>query len=202
MKKLIFTVTTILILTLIISVIPTESEAQIYDDTVRLHILARSDSDEDQKTKLEIRDRLLKKYGNILASYKTVNEANAALADLVDEINSDIDAWLVELGCDYTAEVVIGEEWYDTREYEGFTLPKGVYSSLRVILGGGEGKNWWCVMFPPMCLDVALENAPPDDGAISYTEAETRLITKDGYFIKFKLLELASEMVEKLSRKG
>ena len=136
MKGFILTVTMILMLTMIIAVIPTESEADIYGDTVRLHILARSDTEEDQSVKLEIRDRLLAKYGSALSEYNSHDEAREALEGKTQEIKRNVDLWLGELGCDYTAEVVIDKEWYDTRKYEDFTLPSGVYTSLRILLGG------------------------------------------------------------------
>ena len=101
-----------------------------------------------------------------------------------------------ERGYDYGCEVEIGVEWYDTREYEDFTLPKGYYTSLRVMLGEAEGKNWWCVMYPPLCLDIATEDAP-DDGALGYSKEEYALITNDGYNVKFKVLEVFSEAFSK-----
>ena len=198
MKGFIMTVTMLLILTMIIAVIPTESEADIYADTVRLHILARSDSEEDQAVKLEIRDRLLEKYGSSLSEYNSPDEARESLEGRTEEIKRDVNLWLGELGCDYTAEVVIDKEWYDTRKYDGFTLPAGEYTSLRILLGDGEGKNWWCVMFPPLCLDVASDKGTSNG---NYTEAENKLITEGEYKIKFKILELASGTVKNFSEK-
>lgn len=187
----------VLTLTLIIAVIPTESEAEIYSDTVRLHILARSDTDEDQRVKLVIRDKLLSEYGERLGDYKNALEASAALEKLLPEIESYVNLWLSDLGCDYTCEVSLSKEWYGTRDYGDFTLPSGEYTSLRVMLGDAEGQNWWCVMFPPLCLDAAS-----DGGSEKYTDSEEKLISGGGYKIKFKLLELASSTVKKLFGKG
>lgn len=198
MKSFIGTVAMILAFTLIIAVIPTETEARIYDDTVRLHILARSDSDDDQRVKLEIRDRILEKYSHTLSKYTSAEDARGDLEEKCEEIRVSVDEWLRELGCDYTAEVVINKEWYDTRVYEDFTLPKGEYVSLRIMLGGGEGENWWCVMFPPMCLGASV-----DGGETSYSDSEVKLIKNSGsYKVKFKLLELASSAIKKLFGKG
>ena len=91
----------------------------------------------------------------------------------------------------------MSEEWYDTRVYEGFALPEGIYSSLRVIIGDGAGKNWWCVMYPPLCTSLAVEKAPSDDGIINYTKEELSLIEGKGYNIKFKGLELLSKLFSK-----
>lgn len=199
MKSLPLFCTMMLIVTLLIAALPTEAEAKIYGDTVRLHILAESDSDTDQALKLELRDRILEKYGKTLNSVKSKSEAETNLSRLLPEIKSDAEKWIRECGFSYGVTVTFGEEWYDTREYEHFTLPAGIYTSLRVIIGSGEGKNWWCVMYPPLCIDIASESAPPDDAVIDYTDEEINLITEDGYRVKFKLLEIISALFRKNS---
>ena len=200
--KLIRNIVILLIATLGIAILPTESEAEIYEDTLRLHILAASDSEEDQRIKHNVRDALLKEYSEILSAYGNVEDAKSAVKEMLPEIENFVNRFLASEGVTDTAVVTLTEEWYDTREYEGFTLPRGRYTSLRVIIGGGGGKNWWCVMFPPMCLDIATESAPIDDAAIGYTDEELRLINKGEYSVKFKLLELVSDAVAKLSKKG
>lgn len=202
MKKaidLLFNTLLILSLTLILAVIPTDRDAEIYGDTLRLHILANSDSTADQRLKYEIRDRLLAKYGEKLKESESIEDAKAEAQGLKCEIEKDVNAWILELGESYHSAVEIGVEWYDTREYKDFTLPRGYYTSLRVMLGNAEGQNWWCVMYPPMCLDVATEEAPADDAVIGYTKEELLLITDDGYNVKFKLLELLSDAFSKNS---
>ena len=79
-----------------------------------------------------------------------------------------------------------------TRNYESFSLPKGYYTSLKIVIGRGEGKNWWCVMFPPLCLDMATESAPADDAVKKYSSEEFILVSKNGYNAKFKVLEIIS----------
>ena len=182
---------------LVVAIMPTEKEAAIYTDTVRLHILASSDSESDQALKYEIRDRLLSKYGAQLRGAENPDEAKESVARLTKAIEDDVMAWLSEYGCEYGCEVTVGCEWYDTREYDNFTLPKGYYTSLRVMLGEAEGKNWWCVMYPPLCLDIACEDAPWDDAVIGYTKEEYALISEDGYNVKFKILELFSDAFSK-----
>lgn len=183
-----------LIATLLIAALPTEAEAKIYEDTVRLHILAESDSDSDQALKICLRDRILEKYGTKLASAENKGEAERLARELLCEIERDSETWIRELGYSYGVEVTLSEEWYETREYEDFTLPAGVYTSLRVIIGEGAGKNWWCVMYPPLCIDIATEDAPCDDALIDYTDEEIGLITEDGYIVKFKILEIISSL--------
>ncbi len=176
----------VLVVTLIFTAIPTECEAAIYEDTIRLHILAQSDSEVDQSTKLAVRDRVLEKYGALLSSAVSIDEADRIVREYKAGIKRDVDDWLFELGENYTAEVDIGREWYDTREYDGFSLPSGYYISLRIILGEGEGQNWWCVMYPPLCLDIATSRVD------EYTKEEANLIGGK-YIIKFKILEILSK---------
>ena len=182
---------------LVIASIPTEKDAAIYKDTLRLHILANSDTDKDQALKIEIRDRILQKYGKDLRDADSMDEAEVKTRELTSQIQSDVNEWIHEAGEDYECEVTVGVEWYDTRKYEDFTLPKGYYTSVKVMLGEAEGKNWWCVMYPPLCLDIACEDAEADDAILGYTKEEYSLITDTGYNIKFKLLEVFSEAFSK-----
>ena len=200
MKKtsnFLITVIFLLAATLAVAILPTEQDAAIYEDTLRLHILANSDNADDQDLKYGIRDKLLSKYGKQLGSSNNPEDAKYNINALIPEIERDVDRWIEDAGYDYKSEVTLGVEWYDTREYDGFTLPKGYYTSLQVMLGEAEGKNWWCVMYPPLCLDIATEDAPRDDAVIGYTKEEYSLITDQGYNVKFKLLEVLSEAFSK-----
>ncbi|MBR3680408.1 MAG: stage II sporulation protein R [Clostridia bacterium] len=177
----------LLAMTLVIALIPTEAEAAIYTDTVRLHIRARSDSEEDQRVKLEIRDKVLDNF-SVNPTPCNKNEAVSLISASVEDIRLSVDGWLSELGCDYGCEVRLTEEWFETRDYGEFSLPAGKYTSLVIELGGGEGENWWCVMFPPMCREVAT------GAAVSYTKEESALVYGGKYAVKFKLLELVAEL--------
>ena len=190
---------TMLIVTMVIGVLPTDAEGEIYDDTLRLHILANSDTSEDQALKLEIRDRILRKYGALLKIGNSIAEAKESVELLLPEIESDAKLWISELGYDYDVNATLSVEWYETREYESFTLPAGYYSSLRIIIGEGAGQNWWCVMYPPLCMEMASESAPPDDGVIDYSKEEIELITAGKYQVKFKILEELSRTFAKSS---
>ena len=189
-----FLATSALILTLVllVAVLPTEREGAIYEDTLRLHILANSDGTADQNLKLEIRDRLLEKYGEELKGLGCRDEAVARLAHVMTDMERDVDGWIAEAGYDYESSISIDTEWYERREYGDLALPEGYYTSLKVELGEARGQNWWCVMYPPLCLDIATESAPADDALADYTKEEIALIGKGRYTLKFKLLELAS----------
>ncbi len=197
MKKLILPLLSLLAATLIAAALPTDAEAKIYDDTLRLHILAASDSDEDQALKLRVRDRLLAEFGGELSSARGIEEAEAHLRTLLPEVERIAREELRAHGCDHAVTATISTEWYDTRDYEGFSLPRGYYTSLRVIIGEGEGHNWWCVMYPPLCTELATERAPADDGVVDYTREELTLIHGRGYRVKFKVLEIVSDAFAK-----
>lgn len=187
--KFLSAVLIILCVTLVAAVIPTDAEAAIYEDTVRLHIRARSDSETDQAVKLTIRDKILEKYA-YTPTPCSKNEAEAMIYARLSEIEDDVNLWLEELGCEYGCEVRLTEEWFETRDYGEYSLPAGMYSSLIIELGGGEGQNWWCVMYPPMCHEVAIGKS------VAYTGEETRLIYGGRYAVKFKLLELAASLAK------
>ena len=195
MKKILLPLCSILLSVFALCLIPTEAEAQIYEDTVRLHILADSDSESDQEIKLAVRDALLLTYGQALSLCNEENR-DAFFYDKLDEIQEFVDGELARLGAPYSCTVSYGEEWYDTRAYEGFTLPKGVYTSLQIKLGCAAGRNWWCVMYPPLCLDLATD-APSDDAILGYEKQEIALIQGGRYQIKFKALELFSSFFKK-----
>ena len=199
MKKnnLLFSVLTILFAVIIIAVVPTDAEGAVYEDTVRLHILANSDSDEDQALKIRIRDAILTEFSDKLSDIESTDEARLTLMALLPEIEEFARKKIEEEGYSYGVSATLGEEWYETREYEDFTLPAGYYSSLRIIIGNGDGKNWWCVMYPPLCLDMATEAAPSDDGIIDYSKEEVSLIKNGKYQIKFKILEDLSRVFAK-----
>lgn len=199
MKELMKSAMILLFTALLISVVPTDAEAKIYDDTLRLHILANSDSEEDQALKIEIRNLLLKNYGDKLKSSESTYDAIKNAQSLILDMERDTERWIKGLGYDYSVKITLTEEWYDTREYESYTLPRGIYASLQVIIGEGEGKNWWCVMYPPMCLELALESAPKDNATINYSKEEINLINDKKYNVKFKILELLSDAFSKNS---
>ena len=193
MKKFVTGILSILTAMLIVAALPTEAEAEIYSDTLRLHILAASDSDEDQALKLAVRDKILTEYSEELSGVAALEDARATLEARLPDIIATAQDVVIARGYDYTVTASLGEEWYDTRDYGELSLPRGVYTSLIIRIGEGEGRNWWCVMYPPMCLDLATD-APSDDWTSGYTGEELSLISGK-YRVKFKLLELISEFI-------
>ena len=168
-----------------------EEERQIYDLALRLHIPANSDSEEDQAVKLKVRNAVLEVLDEPLRNCQTRDKAAQIVQSLTDVISLTANNVLYANGMDYTASVSLGEEYYPTRDYEGISLPAGKYLSLKIELGKAEGKNWWCVLFPQVCVGCAR---PAEAMAqVGFTPNQIKLLTEQedgGYTVKFKLLEI------------
>lgn len=165
------------------------------DRLIRLHVVAASDSAADQATKLEVRDGVLALLGPSLDGAADAHEASAIIEEMIPQISETA----MRISGEEQVSVTLDAESYPTRQYDGFALPAGTYESLRVTLGGGEGHNWWCVVFPPLCLDAAQVSAGEAVGGL--TEDDLRLITETdgGFELRFRLLELWGELRERLS---
>lgn len=196
MKKIVVYAIGLLLCALFLAVMPTGGEEGIYRSVVRLHVLANSDTEADQARKLAVRDAILTTYGDRLDCQNRA-EAEAHITALLSDIRTTAEETLASEGCTDTVEVYFSEERYPTRNYGELHFPAGVYPSLRVVIGEGKGQNWWCVLFPPLCLDAAVGEVapPPEEAPVGLTEAEWQLISGDGrYEIRFRVLELLSEL--------
>ena len=199
MKKITWYTFVLLVFSLIVSVLPVRGEEGIYNDVIRLHVIAASDSREDQDLKLAVRDAILMAYSPILSEAEGVSEADGRVSALCHKIEETAERTVREAGYSYTVKVEYGVEEYPTREYGDYRFPAGEYRSLRVVIGEGEGQNWWCVLFPPLCLDMATDTRPYDDAiSVGLSPEEHAIIMGDpdegGYRIKFKTLELLEGM--------
>lgn len=179
------------------SVLPIHGEDAVYDGTIRLHVLANSDSDADQSVKLSVRDAVLSAVDELLRDARSRDEAAAILTENSDMLRDCAAERLRSLGYPDTVAVRFGAERYPTRVYDGFTLPAGTYTSLRVEIGEAAGRNWWCILFPSVCSRFARggesEDAIAGDFvAAGFTPEEYRLITENDrmpYKMRFWLLE-------------
>ena len=178
----------------LITCFPIRGEEKIYDSMIRLHVLAESDSDEDQARKLRVRDAVLDVLAERMEEAHSYEDAAAAVSSMLGEIE-EAARRTVQGECTVRAE--LGRERYPVRVYENYTLPAGEYTSLRVILGEGEGKNWWCVLFPQLCTAQASESAFYEDFiAAGFTPEQYRLIKNESgvqYKIRFRLLEILAQ---------
>ena len=173
--------------------------SQVREDVLRLHVIANSDSEEDQNIKLLVRDRLLEvgascfeNAANRQQAVKRVQQSNEVLTNAANRV-------LRNHGMDYTATVTVKEEYFETRTYEGITLPAGRYLAVCAVLGEGDGKNWWCVMFPPLCLPAVT--ATEEEYALFDEENGIVLAAEDGYEIRFKIVELFEKWKQKIKEK-
>lgn len=160
---------------------------------VRLHVIAVSDEEGEQALKLRVRDAVLRYLEPELEDLRDAQEAHARLESLLPEIR----AAALEAAEGRSVTVTLGRERYPTRRYETFALPAGSYDSLRVVLGEGKGQNWWCVVFPPLCLSAS--GAERMQSAMS-AEEYAIVCGEDGYELRFRLLELWGELLARLDR--
>lgn len=163
---------------------------QLSERVVRLHVLANSDGEEDQALKLVVRDRVLARATELLTRAKNRTEAEALLRTALPELEELAVRELRAKGCGYPVRAELTDTEFPTRAYDGFTLPAGEYLALRVVIGRGEGRNWWCVVFPPLCT-AASADVPAAALAAGLTEEQVSLITEEdrGYVLKFKAVE-------------
>ena len=174
------------------------TQDELADKVVRLHVLANSDSEEDQALKLRVRDAVLEQATAILEQSADRREAESRLRGQLLELERIAAAEITAEGYDYPVTVELENTVFPTKEYDGFTLPAGEYLALRVIIGEGQGQNWWCVVFPPLCT-AASADVPASALAAGFSEEEVRLITEEnqGYVLKFKALEWWETLKEK-----
>ena len=155
---------------------------EIRSETLRLHIIANSDSEEDQQLKLKIRDAVLEATGELFAEVSGKTEAVAAAEYSSDDIKAIAKEIIASEGFDYEVQVEVTEMWFETRSYEGFTLPAGDYDAVRIIIGEGEGKNWWCVMYPALCI-------PGAEKPLEKYGDNADFVSGNGFEIRFAVIE-------------
>ncbi len=168
----------------------------IREKVLRLHVIAASDTVTDQSIKYAVRDEILRDGESLFHGSETVLQAEEKIGASLDLLQKSAENTLKKLGCDYPVNVVLGRTYFPTRQYESITLPAGYYNAVRVIIGEGKGKNWWCVMFPPMCLPAAAKDSPDLDDLLS--EKDEQIVTGgEKYEIKFWFVEKYYELKEK-----
>ena len=161
-------------------------QQQLAQKLIRLHVVANSDTAEDQRVKLLVRDAVLR------ATAEEETDPEEALQNGLPAIEQAANETLNRLGSGDTAKVSLRRELFPTRDYETFRLPAGVYRTLRVTIGTGEGHNWWCVVFPALCLPANAEDFEAVCEAAGFTDGEISALTEDSgeIEVEFKTLEL------------
>ena len=167
------------------------TQRALAEKTVRLHVVANSDREEDQAQKLRVRDAVLQAASQWTAGCTTAEEARLAMQDGLPEIKAAAERVLRAEGSTYSVRVSLQSECFETRRYETFTLPAGEYPSLRVVIGAGAGHNWWCVVFPSLCMAATSEDLHRAAAAGGFDDGESALVTggEEEYVLRFKTLE-------------
>ena len=196
MKKLLLSVFAALVaLTIYLGIGLAIDAKEIYEGTIRLHIIAESDSEADQAMKLKVRDALVAELAEWTAAAANKSESQAILEGHLNEIEAIAEAVLEQEGYFTDVQAVITEEYYSTREYDGVRLPAGRYTSLQVKIGKAEGKNWWCVLFPNLSTSsVKAEKAMVETG---FSKNQIRLLTDEEsprYTLRFRIIESLSKL--------
>ena len=179
-----------------------KSQSDLADQVIRLHVLANSDSEADQALKLQVRDRVLEVAESYFQPGATREETEAILRDHLADLAASGAETVWAAGYDYPVTASLEENyWFPTKEYEDFALPAGEYTALRVVIGEGDGRNWWCVVFPPLCLCSVSEPAAQTALQAGLSQDQVSLITgeDEGYVVKFRAMELWEDFQHWLS---
>ena len=183
MKKIAFLLAICLLLSAILVTVRDRNTLQ--SNILRLHVVANSDSDSDQAIKLQVRDAVLAVIQSDMENIENLNDAKKYICEKLPELEQTANEVLIAAGSADRATVTLASEEFPTRYYDTFTLPAGVYESLRIRIGKAEGRNWWCVVFPNLCLGAVTA----EESGFSQDLTET-LTGEGGYELRFFLLDL------------
>ena len=173
------------------------TQRDLADRVVRLHVLANSDSEEDQALKLLVRDAVLERATALLERTESRAEAETLLRESLPELETIGEETVRANGYSYDVAAELEDTSFPTKDYDGFSLPAGEYLALRILIGAGAGQNWWCVVFPPLCT-AASADVPETALAAGLTEDQVSLMTEEdsGYVLKFKAVEWWEQLRE------
>lgn len=195
MKLLIKSACVAFVLTVIYSMIPFQAEcADISEEVFRLHILANSDSDEDQNLKLKVRDKVLEYTESLFEEANSKEEAETVISDNLQSISNTAYREVLDNGYDYAVKAEITNMYFTTRYYENYTLPSGMYDALRITIGEGEGHNWWCVMYPSIC--ISTEKEQDEKAKEVFDEQQYEIVKNEQFQYKFKIVEFFEKICE------
>lgn len=187
-------------LTLTAGVWSSASASALAGQVLRLHVVANSDTQADQALKLQVRDAVLEQADLLLEGVSDRGEAEAILSQQLQALAETGAAVVAGAGYDYPVTVSLEDCWFPTKVYDGFSLPAGTYRALRIVIGEGGGQNWWCVVFPPLCLASVTEEVASTAAQAGLSEDQVSLITGQdgGYVLKFKFMEWWDSLIHTL----
>ena len=165
------------------------------DELIRLHVVANSDSDEDQELKLQVRDAITASLRQGLADIRDTEQAKQYLQENLPKLQELANKTLDAAGSAQRAVVTLCKEGFPTRQYDTFSLPAGVYEALRVTIGDGSGKNWWCVVFPSLCIPQTSQGFSDTAAGVGFPESLSGALTGEkNYQVRFFLLDKLGEL--------
>lgn len=168
---------------------------KLIDDVIRIHILANSNSKEDQILKYQVKDNISSKIFELLSGAKTKENARNIILNNLDYISEISKNVIIDNGYCYDADVSLTKSYFLTRRYDDFVLPAGKYDALKVVIGEGRGKNWWCVAFPPMCSPI-YNNKSDDEEILGYDQLK---MIENPCEYKFAIVELITNIKKMIS---
>ena len=188
MKLLLKAFTVATILTILYTMIPFSAEcSSVSNEVFRLHILANSDSDCDQNLKLKVRDAVLDYTKNIYKNADSITNAEKLTDENLQKIADKAKKVVEKNGYNYSVKAQIKEMYFDTRYYGSITMPSGKYKALRITIGKGEGHNWWCVMYPCVCVGASTNYNSLKENT---TDKEYSIMVNGDYKYQFKIVEI------------
>ena len=168
---------------------------RLHRDVIRLHVVANSDSVEDQQYKVLVKDAVTSSLQKDLRNMMDVSQAKQYLQEKLPYIQTIAEDTLKALECTDDVAVSLCTEAFGTREYDTFTLPAGIYNALRIVIGDGQGKNWWCVVFPSLCLPAAAETFADTAAGAGFPETLNCALTgENGYELRFAVLDALGKL--------
>ncbi len=186
-----------LIVTLFAGSFASARQNDLSDKLIRLHVIANSDSEADQALKYKVRDKILEKVSSLTSDAQDISETRKIIKKNLDVLTKTAEEEILQNGYTYTAAATLENVYFPTRDYGSFALPAGDYEALRVIIGDGVGKNWWCVLFPPLCISASEAEVEMSAKDAGLSDDEIALITseKPSYKLKFKLIEVVENLL-------
>lgn len=195
-KKLFVFLPLLLIFTLLFGSLSYTNDASndISNKVLRMHVLANSNSIDDQRLKISVKNNILKSTQELFTDCDNLEESIETAQSNTELIKASAQEVIKKYNKNYDVKVYVDNEFFDVREYKDFTLPSGNYNTVKIVIGEGKGKNWWCVMYPAVCI-----SACSDDFDKALTKEEKKLITSKKYIPKFKILEIINKIKNKIN---
>ena len=188
-----------LLVSLVYTIALVDDRQKLQNELVRLHVVAASDSEEDQAIKLQVRDAVLESLQAGLENATDIEAAKAYIESQLPKLESVANRVLAAAGCGDVATVSLQVEEFAARIYDTFSLPAGLYDSLRITIGEGKGRNWWCVTFPTLCIPVTTDGFEAVAAGAGFSDELTGSLTGE-YEVRFYLLDLLGQLENFLHR--